>query len=782
MTANPDGESIIILTKPCKFYSLMKQKLLLCLAILCSASVFAHDFEIGGMYYNYLGGDSVAVTYKGDNYSEVEYWGEIVIPESVTYANTTYRVTEIDGLTFRECTDVTTITIPKSITTIGYSAFSETSLTQTNYTGDIASWCTIDMDSNPIYYSKNLYINNVEVTSLIIPDGVTKINRSAFAHCLSIISVSMPNSVIEIGTDAFAHCTNLKSVTLSNSLKSFSCFEYCTSLQEITLYDGVEEVGGFRGCTSLTSVTLPNTVKVIKERAFNECTALSTINTPTHLTTIGDWAFYECDNLRTFTIPNSVTTIGEHAFASCDRLSMEGYDNAEYLGNSENPYHALISANSRTKSCTIHENTKVIAGSAFSYSEISSIIIPDNVISIGNSAFESIDELSSITWGANLTEIGEFAFAWCDGLVEITIPNSVKSIGNSAFYQCHNLRTAILGSGLSILNFGLFSNCDSLTTVVLNEGITTLKSDVFAWCSNLTNISIPNSMISIDDQAFSGCSKLQYNKYDHAKYLGNSTNPYHVLMACDTTTITSCTIHNNTKLLQQDAFEDCTQLSSIIIPEGVVSIDYGVFSGCTQLKEVVIPNSVTMLGGGVFSSCTSLTYVKLPDHLTTIPVSLFSVCSRLETIDIPKNVTKIEDTAFSRCYSLTSITIPKKITEIGYGAFNSCYSLQDITCLAKIPPTIEYVEDEDEMYYGVFYGVNRSIPLYVPESSISAYSTAYDWCEFTNILPAPEDATSISSITVDDSKTRKVLYNGTIYIVKSNGETYTIDGQKIAAM
>ena len=194
---------------------------MLCVAL----PTLAHDFEVGGIYYNYLDktAKTVAVTYRGTSYSYYsnEYTGSVTIPSSVTYNSTTYSVTEIGSSAFRGCSGLTSITIPNSVTSIGDDAFSGCS----------------------------------GLTEITIPNSVTSIGYYAFYKCSGLTSVTIPNSVTEIGWSAFAGCTGLTSVTIPNSV---------TSIGNQAFYD----------CSGLTSITIPNSVTAIGNDAFYGCSNL----------------------------------------------------------------------------------------------------------------------------------------------------------------------------------------------------------------------------------------------------------------------------------------------------------------------------------------------------------------------------------------------------------------------------------------------------------------------------------------------------------------------------
>ncbi len=209
-------------------------------------SAYGYDFMSDGLCYNILSENdrTVMVTYY-DRWKNEDYVsGELVIPPKVIYDSKTYKVVSIGGGAFEDCSGLTSVTIPNSVTSIGSYAF-------------------YDCDG---------------LTSVTIGNSVTAIDERAFYDCSGLTSVTIPNSVTEIGSSAFSGCSGLTSVTIGNS---------------------VTEIGSsaFENCESLTSVTIPNSVTSIGREAFYNCSGLITVTIPNSVTSIGSRAFYYCYGL-----------------------------------------------------------------------------------------------------------------------------------------------------------------------------------------------------------------------------------------------------------------------------------------------------------------------------------------------------------------------------------------------------------------------------------------------------------------------------------------------------
>ena len=562
--------------------------IMLCVAL----PTLAHDFEVGGIYYNYIDqtAKTVKVTYKGnfcDSYNE--YSGSVTIPSSVTYSGTTYSVTSIGSSAFSECTSLTSVTIPNSVTSIGSSAFSEctsltsvtipnsvtsienyafsdcTGLTEVNIS-DLSAWCKIyfeNSDANPLYYAKKFKLNGAEIKDLVIPNDVTEIKNYAFYGCKGLTSITIPNSVTSIGSSAFYGtgwynnqpdgilyldncCLGYKGdePTGSLSLKEGtrligeSAFSYCSGLTSITIPNSVTSIENyaFVYCTGLTSVTIPNSVTSIGSSAFSGCDGLTSITIPNSVTSIGDYAFCSCSGLTSITIPNSVTSIGSSAFSVCYGLTevnisdLSAWCKIDFSDSYSNPLR--------------YANKLKLNGA-----EIKDLVIPNDITKLKDYAFSDCDGLTSVSIGNSVTSIGNSAFYYCTGLTSVTIPNSVTSIGDMAFHNCTGL-TEVNISDLSAWCKIDFSDCyanpliyakkfklngSEIKDLVIPNDITEIKNYTFSYCSSLTSVTIGNSVTEIGDEAFYYCRGL-----------------------------TSVTIGNSVTSIGNEAFNYCWDLDTII--------------------------------------------------------------------------------------------------------------------------------------------------------------------------------------------------------------------------
>lgn len=272
---------------------------LLCFCQFAGINAFAYNAYIDGIYYN-ISGNEAEVTYMskqtttaGSIYSS-NYYGDIVIPETLTWGGKTYSVTGITDHAFYDCADLTSVTIPKTVKKIGEQAFFQCSM----------------------------------MTSVTLPDNLKTIGKEAFYGCKGLTSISIPKGVTAIDEGAFWTCGSLSTITVDAENITYDSRGGCNAIIETAtnklvsgcmntfIPDDVAEIGNyaFTNCTGLTSVSFPKGLRSIGRYSFCFCEGLTSILIPDNVTTIGNSAFRECYGLKSYVLGSGIQRIDNGAF------------------------------------------------------------------------------------------------------------------------------------------------------------------------------------------------------------------------------------------------------------------------------------------------------------------------------------------------------------------------------------------------------------------------------------------------------------------------------------
>ena len=478
-------------------------------------------------------------------------------------------------------------------------------------------------------YSFDNSVSTVIIPSVVIKNGmkytVTSIGGSAFIHCSKLTSITIPESITSIDNSAFANCFNLTEIYFN-----------AVNMSDLQMYNQVFSYVGYNDESDGITVVIGKDVKHIPAYLFCPADASYApyinrliFEEGSTCESIGEYAFADCGYIEYiyFSAVNMADlSSNNHVFSKIgrwsDELTVVIGKNVKYIpanlfcpDSGDSTYSpritSLIFENGgacekigdyafyQCKSLASIDMSGVVSighSAFFSCDALTSIVIPGSVTSIGFAAFFSCDALTNVTIGNRVTTIGEYAFASCRCITNLSIGNGVTSIGVYAFNGCSSLEkltvdknnTVYHSAGDCIINTKIKSlvlGCKN--SVIPSDGsVTSIGSSAFYNCTSLTSITIPDSVTSIGDEAFYNCTSLTYNTYDNGCYIGNSRNPYLVLVKASSTNITSCDINENTKFIHSSAFRNCTSLTSISIPDSVTSIGDCAFYNCTSLTSV----------------------------------------------------------------------------------------------------------------------------------------------------------------------------------------------------
>ncbi len=704
----------------------------------------------------------------------------IYIPKSLTNATVTGEISFIAPYAFYNAKDLKEVSLPETISTIGYMAFQETSF-RYELSGIIEF---LDKDGKPVATMHKHYTglgvsgefqlsDNVKVLAwdafadcpylkgIVLPEGIDGIAPRAFLNCTSLEYVVIPESVTSIGSQAFSNCSNLKSIHIPNQVTTIeaSAFQHCEKLESVYLPDSATNVspGIFDYCYNLTDVRLPASVGDV---AFQYCTALESIHLPEGVTSVN---FTGCESLKEVTLPESVTSI---RFDGCVNL----------------------------KTVTLPEG--VTSVSFDRCSKLESISLPDAVTVIPLYAFRNCVSLREIILPERLTTIEYGAFSDCSALSALVIPDSVTSIGEHAFDGCSGLGSVVLGSSLQTIGDSAFLDCSVLYQIenrsqisltpgayLANGGIARYVKLIIDKEGNKT-YTYGHDDFTYIDTADGFRFIYESGKYKLISYLGEENTvtlplningqPYEISYMRG---ISRVIIPDGMTSISDHAFDQCVTLESIEIPDSVTSIGAYAFNGCTNLQKIRLPQKLTTIQSYTFAGCTSLSLVEWSENLSCIDYHAFEGCLGFESLTLPSSLKIIRDSAFAECASLTSVTLPESITTLGSNLFSHCTSLSDVNLpdnMTMIPKgflnsctslrtidlpeglvsfgesafllsglvSIEIPQGVTRLSKELFYACYELEEVIIPDSVIALDADAFGFCQSLEHLVLPEGVTT----------------------------------------
>ncbi len=495
----------------------------------------------------------------------------------------------------------------------------------------------------------------------------------------------------------------------------------------------------FSECHRHLDIEIPNTVTVIDDGAFSDCWGLININIPNSVTTIGDYVFYGCDNLDEITIGNSVNYIGTDAFGSCTLISrvnisdIAAWSNINFASPESNPLfyaHHLYLRNS----------------------EITDLVIPESVTTIGSYAFISCKELTSVTIPNSITTIGKGAFSRCDGLTRVNITD-IEAWCKINFEPDWMSSEDINSSNPLIYAHHLYFNNSEVTDVTIPNTVKTIYNITFSGCTEITSLTIGNSVTSIEDYAFESCSKITSVKClgktpAEIIYIGEKYDSYYGVF-------NSCVYENATLYVPMSAIDaymnaDGWGQFQHIVGFNNYNYDYdfeadGIFYQMASDGKVFVARDENGYQG-IITIPTNVTYEGVTYNVAGISSGAFADAT-LQSLILPVSIAHVEDGAFDGCHINSLIITGNGSWTAGAiaGEIDNLYVMSTVTGIKGLqvnPTTIySYSTVPSTCNDNTFTGYDGA--LHVPASSLAAYFTAPYWSNFINIVGDAVEPTGI---------------------------------------
>ena len=699
------------------------------------ASIAAYRKAYGWKdFSNYYGGEVVAdgITYRIDENGAMVAVAETALTEAnilstVEFEGNQYLVIKINDKVFYGNTNLTTVTLAESLTTLGSNAFES-----------CKSLKTIKIPSRVTAIPENCFCECSLMESVSLLAGLVKIGAYAFNGCQNLESVALPESLKTLGYSAFKACKLLKTIKIPSGVTAIpnQCFDGCSSLENVTIPEGVTTIGDYAfGYCKLNALTLPESLEKIGGYAFTGNKSLKSVNIPAKVKTIETQAFNSCgltdlvipegvqaigyntfgsNSLRNLTLPSTIKSIGNYAFLynnnlqsiTCNAVTPPTFgDNAFYESTIQDVKVPLASIAAYRKAygwkdfSNYYGGEEIIDGVAYRIDDkgayVQAAIMTESEICLAeNVAFE----------GAQypLYKIADNAFAGNGSITLVTVPATVETIGSNAFdgvtypiikikattppvlasklpmlsaivppasvkaYKAANYwkEMTIIGEGKNDIEVTTSATVDLTEAIMTQAKITPASVTSIKVHGPLTNDDIINAL----NTNMRSCYAIDLSDAEIEALPDGAFNGKIGLL--------EITLPAGLKAIGNNAFNGCFALrNEVTIPAGVETIGSNAFAGCRNAKfNPALPETLTAIGDYAFQNCANLYAVTLPASLQTIGDHAFEASNVQEAV-LPAGLKTIGAYAFRHCSNITRVTLPDGLTTLGEGAFQQCEAL-----------------------------------------------------------------------------------------------------------
>lgn len=685
-------------------------RICLIVALLLSAlTASAYDFEVDGIYYEANVSLQTVTVVKGD----LEYNGDVIVPNSVIYKNREFSVNAIAQEAFKNCGSLNFVELPNSVTFLGEETF---------------SGCTnlenVIIPTSLTYLPDKCFYQCINITELLLPNSLESIGSSCFEGCEGLEVLNIPDSITGIGKAAFSGCKNLGAVNLPNSITQIS--EYL-----------------FNGCSSIESIRIPDSIKKIQEGAFHGCVKVESIVIPSSVDSVEDKVFDECYSLKSLFIEDgeSILSFGKSGHIKYQYNSSITYDGLFFDAPLSNLYLGRNIVYTYRYTGNTYYPLSYCTLSPFEKKSLEEVIFGPKVTRIPNYCFVGNDSLKEVIIPANVTSIGVGAFA-SSTLESIEIeeaniplafdyPNNTSSIIPNVFSHCDSLKNVTIGRHLVVDLQGeeSYSYWDtdtffpvSIKTVKIGgfseemSYLQVFKASVEDSLSHYPELEclllgglikvLPSVASNINLKELTICSSTPL-EVENPDYTFSNSQYMEMTVNVPKGSKSNYEQANGWKLFWN--IQEIEGLPTVLTYEDFIYVPFGTSNEVglaravedmpvkvnipqsfvygnqsytvksigiafkrSNIESIILPQSIEKLDAESFMNCKYLKSMSLPNTITVIGDEVFKGCEAMETINLPKSLVKIGQSAFQDCSSINELTIPVQTTDFGKDAFVNC--------------------------------------------------------------------------------------------------------------
>lgn len=480
---------------------------------------------------------------------------------------------------------------------------------------------------------------------IVIEDGVTSIGSRAFDNCKKLTYINIPNSVTQINCFAFCYCIILTSLKIPCKVNFIGngAFSHCHSLTSILIDDNNKNYKFINGVLFTKDVSCLHTYLISNG-------ALS-YTVPDTVKTIKDWAFDSCKCLMSLTLTINITEIGAKAFSGCENLVCYLFDPATNK--------LVIYGEGEIQNCP--------------YKNVESVIIRDGIRSIGSDAFNNCNNLTSITIASTVKKICDHGL-FCNNLTNVTYLGNTEPVNNGidVFNTTNSPLEVIVPESYE---------CDSFCNKPIKKAGSCGKNAIYFLneSNDVLTISGNGKMgkyLACEEEDFSYGMRFcdgPWTTYDNSNTITTREKREYPPYARHSNNIKAVIIKDGITRIGHGAFSLFPNLKSVDISSTVTNIGALAFNVCENLSSIVIPNSVVSIKYLAFHYCKNLTNIIIPDSVEIIYFRAFSNCKKLASVMIKNNETIIENNAFEYCENLTFVSIANGIKKVGPSFFDKIF-------------------------------------------------------------------------------------------------------------